>query len=245
MTTVPRFYSRTRMAEARMLMRRTTDFATGNAALEVITALLEDVAADLANHAKGHEEAAFALIMRCAGNVARENARDAYDRCGFPNPFMGGGQPAIPASVIQPLWKWPVIVQTPDGAAGTFAGAFRDFSALKMFGYTVGKTKGWAKPEREVFLSDFMEQDLPPIVAQTFQQEYGEPMSVSRLRKIANLIASNASNRLNNDANRFAIAITDWESDLSFLKRKYYIGESLAFQPWPRTRPNLENPDDS
>jgi hypothetical protein len=235
MTTAARFYSRTRMAEARMLMRNTTDFTTGNTAVEVITALLEDVAADLANHAEGQEEAAFALIMRCAGNVARENARDAYDRCGFPNPFMGGGQPVIAAALTQPLWQWPVIVQTPDGTTGNFEGAFRAFSALKMFGYTVGKTKGWAKPEREAFLSDFMEQDLPAIIVQTFAQEYSDPMSAERLRKIANVIASNASNAYRKGPALLAEAISDWESDLAFLKRKYYIGARLAFE-WPSVR---------
>lgn len=236
MSIVPRLYSRTRMKEARAIMRHTKDFATGNAVLDVITALLEDMSADLASHAEGQEEAAFALIMRCMGNVARENARDAYDRAGFPNPFMGGGQPALAPTLPQPQWPWPVIKQMPEGDGGHFTGGFRNFSALKMFGYTVGKTKGWAKPEREGFLSDFMEQTLPPIVAQTFADDYGDPMSVERLRKIANLIAGVASNFIRNDADRYAAAIADWESDLAFLKQKYYLGAGLAFQPWPATR---------
>lgn len=235
---VERFYSRTRMTEARLLMRRTKDFATGNAALEVITTLFEDISADLASHAEGREEEAFALIMRCMGNIARENARDAYDRAGFPNPFMGGGQPAIDAMPPLPLWKWPVIVQSPvnANADGNGLSGFQAFSALKMFGYTVGKTKGWAKSEREGFLSDFMEMALPAIVAQTFGDEYGEPMSTVRLRKIAYLIAGVAKNFYRNDPQRYAEAIADWESDLAFLKRKYYLGAGLAFQPWPLSR---------
>lgn len=62
-----------------------------------------------------------------------------------------------------------------------------------MYGYTVGKTNGWNQAKRESFLSDFIEMDLPALVALHFDNEYATPLSASRLCKVANVIASNAN----------------------------------------------------
>ncbi|WP_157935829.1 hypothetical protein [Paracoccus zhejiangensis] len=105
-----------------------------------------------------------------------------------------------------------------------------------MFGYTVGKTDGWRPTERRRFLSNFIELQLPSIVEDTFGDEYGAPMTAQRLRKVANVIASNASNFYRNDPRRYENAISDWEDDLSFLKKEYYERAGMKFQPWPTTR---------
>ncbi|KIC46623.1 hypothetical protein RA28_02235 [Ruegeria sp. ANG-S4] len=136
----------------------------------------------------------------------------------------------------QSTWEWPVINLAPPKGSGLNGGTFRDFSALKMFDYTAGKTNGWPKSKRERFLNDFLRLELPEAVTQLFGNEYGSPMSTTRLRKIANLIASNCQLRIRNDAVRYRYAISDWESDLQFLKRTFYEGEGLKFVPWPDPR---------
>jgi hypothetical protein len=78
--------------------------------------------------------------------------------------------------------------------------------------------------------------NLPPVVKATFGETFGAPMSTSRLRKVENIIASNAANRWRNDPETYRVAIQHWEDDLAFLKTKYYEGEGLKFQPWPSTR---------
>ncbi len=133
-----------------------------------------------------------------------------------------------------PTWPWP-LVETKDlsSSKSFLSGGFREQSALKFFGYTVGKTNGWPKKKRQEFLSDFIEMELPAIVEKTFPNEYGEPNSTTRLRAVACFLANIASLaiRRNPIANRYAV--DDWTSDLNFLRVKYYEGRGLKFQPWP------------
>lgn len=133
--------------------------------------------------------------------------------------------------IMEKTWPWPVLHEHPgSGGAG---GDYREFSALKMFGYTVGKTNGWPTEERHKLLSDFMRMELPAVVEREFPGEYGKPMSAHRLKKVATHIANVCSLRTRQDphANRFAIA--DWKEDLAFLKQEFYEREGLKFRPWP------------
>lgn len=135
------------------------------------------------------------------------------------------------AQIQKKEWKWPVVNESPGQRGG--AGEYREFSALKLFGYTVGKTAGWPEHQRRVFLADFMRHDLPPIVEELFPGEYGRPMSAHRLRKVATHIASVCSSASKRDALSNAHAIIDWHADLAFLKSEFYEREGLKFQPWP------------
>lgn len=110
---------------------------------------------------------------------------------------------------------------------------FQQFSALKMFGYTVGKTAGWEESQRQSFLIYFMESKLPGEVVEHFGSEYGDPLTTTRLRKVANVIANNCGLRLRNDPQRYEQAISDWMADLDFLKSRYYDRFELKFYPWP------------
>lgn len=237
-----RFYARTRMTEARLFMRRTTVFEGSVAAQEVITSLIEDLCEDLASHAHGREEEAFDHLIRCLAKVVEDNSKTGFvglDGLDGADPFGLDEPAALLDDRARPMWKWPVIHHGESSGTAHLDGDFRQFSALKMFGYTVGKTAGWAQDRRERFLSDFMDMALPSIVEAQFGAEYGSPSSTERLRKLAYLIATNASNFVRNDPARYAAAIDDWEADLAFLKRKYYHGQGLAFQPWPSTRPAI------
>jgi hypothetical protein len=139
------------------------------------------------------------------------------------------------ALLCRPAWRWPVAHGGVGGGQGALE-ILRDFSALKLFGYTVGKTKGWEQSKRHAFLSDFIERDLPPIVQQHFGEEYGRPLSTDRLRKVANIIAGNCSLNMRHDPERYSVAISDYLVDLEFLKDTYYDGMGLKVVPWPDPR---------
>lgn len=130
------------------------------------------------------------------------------------------------------LWKYPKVNDAP-GHGRFDNGDFKQFSALKMFGYTVGKKDGWSAGKRTQFLADFMTCVLPPDVERVFGDEYGAPMSAARLRKVANVIASNCSNFMRNDAERYRVAISQWKADLEYLKEEFYERQGLKFVPWP------------
>lgn len=204
---------------------------------KVLLQYLIDMASNLSECRIGEEEATFSYIMRCMGQVAATSAPHIYEPYGYKNPFISDDTVDEEAEADVPTWSWPIVNMPPDGTSiGPFNAEFRGFSALKMFGYTVGKTDGWTSAKRQKFLGAFMESKLPAEVQEIFGDEYGAPLSSQRLRKMANVIASNASNFYRNDAARYAVAIDDWEEDLQFLKNKYYEGMGLKFQPWPSIR---------
>lgn len=165
-----------------------------------------------------------AMLYRAAAKYAFANQTRLYE----------GFEDRLPWSTIAPAWKWPVVNRMPGN--GDHKGEFREFSALKMFGYTVGRTRGWPENRRREFLKDFMELDLPPVVLQCFGDEYGGKLTTTRLRKVANVIASNCGLRIRQNPQRFMEAIGDWEYDLDFLKQHYYEGQRLRFVPWPDPR---------
>ena len=55
-----------------------------------------------------------------------------------------------------------------------------------------------------------MEQNLPDTVTEIFGDEYGTPMSTTRLRKVAHLLAGNSTLKVH-DLEKFQYAINDWE----------------------------------
>ena len=140
--------------------------------------------------------------------------------------------------ILKQEWKWPVILDIPNG---TKLGeqdfpAFREFSALKLFGYSVGKTglkEGWTTQKRQEFLSDFMELDLPIVVNNLFGDEYGKPLSSTRLKKVADHIASLVRLALSQKYRDNAVAVSHWKSDLEFLRNVFYNGKGIKFHPWP------------
>lgn len=227
------FFARKRLKSLRQDMGDAIELEHDGWLHDNVTGFLEDLAKDLASRFSDDPEEAYYFIIRCMGSLAETEADDAYEPYGFSNPFA---PPVAVSTPTKPVWPYPE-VSAPSGAkGGIFDGDPRDFSALKMFGYTVGKkgrNQGWTEQKRRKFLSDFMEMALPPSVRKHFGDEYGEPLSTTRLRKVANVIASNASNFARRQDPAFDQAIDDWEADLAFLEDKYYHGKGLKFRPWP------------
>lgn len=236
------FYLKARMKDARAAVRASKGFGHKDEHYLEIKNFLDDLARNLANQRPDDFDDAFAFIVRTMGVIAQQNADEAYKPHRYKNPFNAQPKAAPPAPPSpppdppKPMWTFPVINHPPKEGSNGFSADFRKYSALKMFGYTVGKTDGWPDSERRRFLSNFIELKLPPIVEATFGDEYGDPVSAQRLRKVANVIAANANNFYRNDPVRYEAAISDWEDDLMFLKREYYEGAGLKFQPWPSTR---------
>ena len=233
------FYARRRMGEVKEAVRGNLDLGHGGAADEEVRGFLIDLADAIARVHPRDPDHAFDYVIRNMGVVVKRFAGRAYRPHGYRDPFVP--KPTSPAKApppppAVPRWTYPVVHEAPGGAGGRFDGVFHEFSALRMFGYTVGKTNGWSTAERRAFLDDFMRLDLPPVVEETFGDAYGAPLSAARLRKVANVIAANATNRIRHDPARYAVAIGHWEDDLAYLERRFYHEAGLKFHPWPATR---------
>jgi hypothetical protein len=63
--------------------------------------------------------------------------------------------------------------------------------------------------------------------------EWGAPSTGPRLRKMVESLAAFARNAKRRDARRLSVAIAEWESDLDYLKRTYYVGRYDFV--WPDT----------
>jgi hypothetical protein len=74
-------------------------------------------------------------------------------------------------------------------------------------------------------------------VTETFGDEYGEPGSLKRLQKMANVIAALCRLRKKNDPYRYRQSILDYETDLKYLHDTYYKAYVPRPFPWPSTEP--------
>ena len=139
---------------------------------------------------------------------------------------------------VEPEWDWPIINPSPvtSDDSSLNSSEFRDRSALRVFGYSVAKTSDWSTETRHRFLNDFMRMELPKVIEEEFGTEYGSPLTTTRLRKVANLLANNCSLRIRRDPDMFSVSIENWETDQEFLKTTFYEGEGLKFTPWPDPR---------
>ena len=133
----------------------------------------------------------------------------------------------------EPDWPWPITDVLPGGGGGGIEFEHKH-SALWLCGYRVGKKEGLVVHERRRFLDLFFRgHPAPPErVLRLFGDEYGDLGTEERLRKMANVLASNCRNFKSNDADRYQQAITDYEDDLHYLKAKYY---RIGMFPWPPT----------
>jgi hypothetical protein len=102
-----------------------------------------------------------------------------------------------------------------------------DASPLHVMGYTVGKTNGRPAGERHRVLSQAYEGEIPWVDSERYMQDWGRPRTRRRLWRMANHLGWLARSWKRMPSHR--VAVTDWVSDLSHLKRSYY-------RPWMRFR---------
>ncbi|MEO7465538.1 MAG: hypothetical protein ABIV36_00835 [Sphingobium limneticum] len=104
---------------------------------------------------------------------------------------------------------------------------------LAFLGYRVGSTQGVGDQVRRQILNATFASVLPPVNDRQYLREWAGPSSALRLRRLANEIARFARNAKRKRSANMESAIADWEDDLHYLHREFYVGK-FGFG-WPTT----------
>lgn len=133
---------------------------------------------------------------------------------------------------LQGYFRWPD-TDAPAGNGSLDDGFFQYAKGLLGFvGYRVGAS-GVSVYKRHALLDHIYTSALPRINSAEYMAEWGSPHTATRLKKMAESLASFARGAKRNDVQRYAVAISEWESDLAYLKRNYY--DTRYKFGWPRT----------
>ena len=130
------------------------------------------------------------------------------------------------------FFKWPS-TDAPGGDGSIAADGWVQEGVLASLEYRVGKTSDLSAPLRQAILSKVFAGVIPPAFPRAYLDQWGEPGSALRLRKIAESIAAFARNAKRRSDGRLDQAISDWESDLEYLYFEFYV-ERFGFG-WPST----------
>ena len=135
--------------------------------------------------------------------------------------------------LVEESFRWP----TTDVPAGTRNGRKKvvfvyQRGLLKHLTYQVGGA-GLPTEARRTILDRVLKSKLPMINSVAYIEEWGQPNSSRRLKKLAESLAAFCRNAKRNDPIRRAASISDWENDLAYLKIVYYDGR-YDFA-WPST----------
>jgi hypothetical protein len=95
---------------------------------------------------------------------------------------------------------------------------------LGFMGYRVGASGIGAARRQELLHSVYVGR-LPSLNSKSYMAEWGLPQTKERLRKIAESIAAFVRNAKRRQRRELSRAISQWEADLEFLKRAYYVGK--------------------
>lgn len=129
-------------------------------------------------------------------------------------------------------FDWPS-TDAPTGPGKIRTDGWQPDGMLKYMGYHVGQTNGKSTSARHAILSQVFQRALPPVFPDEYLDEWGDPETAGRLRKMAETIAALVRNAKRRSNASMIGAIRDWEDDLDFLHEKYYIGK-FNFA-WPGT----------
>jgi hypothetical protein len=129
-------------------------------------------------------------------------------------------------------FEWPS-TDVEEGNGSLDSGVFRHSSGLlRYMDYKVG-VNGYVARDRREILERTYEETLPRVNSPSYMAEWGTPSSSQRLQKMADSIASFVRNAKRQSYNDMSMSVDEWESDLAYLKKRYYDG-CYNF-PWPRT----------
>jgi hypothetical protein len=98
-----------------------------------------------------------------------------------------------------------------------------EIGPLRILGYGVGMRSRATYIARRKHLASIFESSIEHHFP-SLTEEWGAPASAKRLQKMANSIAAFSRNAKRNRSLDYSVAIDDWEYDLDFLYREYYIG---------------------
>lgn len=128
------------------------------------------------------------------------------------------------------MFAWPTTVAG-RGRGDLDAEDWIKEGVLKYLGYKVG-SDGEVQGMRERILAEVFGGPIPPVFPKQYLDEWGNPASVLRLRKMAETIAAMARNGKRRRDALMDAAVRDWEVDLEFLYYEYYVGK-FHFE-WPK-----------
>jgi hypothetical protein len=128
------------------------------------------------------------------------------------------------------FFEWPS-TEADYGIGGLDTQDWEKMGALQFMGYKVGHTEGEPERVRERILGEVFGGPIPPVFPDLYLDEWGNPSSAARLRKMAEAIAAFTRNAKRKRGSRMQAAIKDWERDLEFLYNEYYAGQ-FGFA-WP------------
>jgi hypothetical protein len=117
------------------------------------------------------------------------------------------------------LWPSTAVTESGKGLSGDHF--YFEHGLLSFMGYRVGY-EGVKHSNRRDILDYVFCETLPRVVSTEYMQEWGEPRTAKRLRKLANCLATFCRRAKKRPLADMSSAILDWEADLSYLKSKYY-----------------------
>lgn len=134
------------------------------------------------------------------------------------------------ASLEKQYFQWPT-TEASGGVKELDDSYFQHQQGLLGFvGYRVGANGVGASQRQDLLDSVYLDQ-LPSLNSKEYMSEWGEPSTDTRLKKIAESIAAFTRNAKRRNPQLMSVAISEWESDLSYMKDKYYTHN--VYFVWP------------
>lgn len=126
---------------------------------------------------------------------------------------------------------WPSTKVGPGDRSQSFSN-WHSEGMLGYLGYRVGNANGATDFVRRKILDAVFLSVLPPINEASYVRDWGVEGTASRLKRVANEIARFAQNGKRKRSADMSSAVSDWEADLRYLYREYYVGK-FGFG-WPQ-----------
>jgi hypothetical protein len=128
-------------------------------------------------------------------------------------------------------FDWPSTTAGPGDGSMRPAG-WHEEGMLTYLGYRVGMVQGVNQGIRRQILDAVFTHPLPPVNGPEYCRQWGPPAAAGRLERLAKEIARFAQNAKRKRSADMTSAISDWEADLNYLYRQYYVGK-FGFG-WPK-----------
>jgi len=129
-------------------------------------------------------------------------------------------------------FRWPS-TDAPEGQTSMTGAQFMPEGMLSVLGYRVGLRQGLRDADRHCLLDQIFERVLPPLFPRSYMDKWGKGGTAVRLRTLSYTIAQLTKNLKHKRDNRMHRAISEYESDLTYLYDRYYV-DKFRFG-WPST----------
>lgn len=154
-----------------------------------------------------------------------------HDTLALLNAFMAG-HPGL--ELVSEGWKGWVTTYVQENWRTALAGRidsgdWQEISPLKELGYRVGRY-GLPTYKRQPILEMAFNGELPIVGPYSYMQQWGNPSSPARLKKMANSLAAHCT-KMKRKKEQSQESIEAWETDLAWLRERFYHGH-FTFE-WP------------